>query len=345
MAIIRNYNKTGERFWNEGEYADTSGFIKPVANAVPSLPYASQENNNKVYAHPSDAQQEHLYQRKPIDCGSIKILSNNISHLCYQKCRTLAVLNGPGTIGYIGTDRALQAGSPLQNVVDISFPNWTSGLRSEQYKEIAWSQYSSRRLGPFFSVTDRKFQYTDDGTPISLTNNATCTRKMILAISGYKTKDVLVPLDLVFRLHVVVTSDGSNPANPDASIIPISAEQRAWIQECDPSITGFAEGPIPWYTNAADPDRVANFQGRPAFSVGLDGVDLDAAPPGWFTGHFKVFIPIDCIGHINNSNASYNSVEVFQYYVHLGWLSGNLQNAITNITLLEVRDPGSAEAS
>lgn len=345
MQSIRNYNKTGERFWNEGEYADSSGFIPPVGGSPTPLPYASQENNNKVYAHPSDAQQQHLYQRKPIDCGSIKILSNNISHLAYQKCRTLAVLNGPGTIGYKYSDRVLQAGSPLQNVIDITFPGWTSGLRSEQYKEIGWSQYSSKRLGPFFSVTDRKFQYTDDGTPINLANNATCIRKMILVVSGYKTKDDTGPDDRLFRLHVVVTSDGSNPANPAASIIPISAEQRAWIQECDPAITGFSEGPIPWYTNTAAPERPINLQGRPAFSTTLDADDPGGPVAGWFTGHFKVFIPIDCIGHINNSNASYNSVEVFQYYVHLGWLSGNLQNAITNITLLEVRDPGSAEAS
>lgn len=347
MLSIRNYNRTGERFWNEGEYSQYDTENDPLR--FPTVlysdpPYASQENNNKVYAHPSDAQQRHLYQRKPIDCGSIKILSNNISHLAYQKCRTLAVLNGPGGIGYAGSDRNLQAGSPLQNVVDISYPGWTNGLERDRYKQIAWSQYSSRRLGPFFSVLDRKFVYDATSTNTNLANNASCIRKMLLVISAYKLKAPLIPIanEDQLTIHVVVTSDGSNPANPAAAIIPLSAEQRAWVKEADGSV-GDIEAAAPYQLNT--PTIVLEKQGRPAYSLNVDGNSFPFNNYDNFSGDIKIFIPIDCIGNVNRSNASYNSVELFQYYVHVGWLAGSATHSITNITLLEVRDPGSAEAN
>lgn len=340
---IRNFNMIGERFWNEGEYADSHGFVDTMHPYVAN-PYASQENNNKCYAFPSDAQQQHYYQRKPVDCGSIKLLANNISHLAYQKCRTLAVLNGPGSLNYKGSDRDLVEGEDNVSVVDAPYARWTSGLPRDQYKEIGWSQYSSRRLGPFFGVLDRKFKFDDTTDNVNLANNASCIRKMILVVSGRKLKTPTggTPADYYLRIHVVVTSDGACPANPSAGIIPLSAEQRAWVKECDSGGGSYPEGAIPWSFNTED--RAIEMQGYPAYTINivdsLDGINNDL-----FVGNFKVFIPVDCIGNITRSNASYNGVELFQYYVNVGWIGGSASHAITSITLLEVRDPGSAEAS
>jgi len=376
---VRSFNKTGERFANEGEYSpedianDPLRFVKPTLDpttvlggpyitdtCTPALSYASQENNNKFYEHPGDAFQQHLFQRKPIDSGTIKILSNNISHLVYQQCRTLAVLNGPGTIGYKNSDRALNNGAALpQLIVQNPFAEWTDETPRNWFREIGWSQYSSRRLGPFFGINDRKIEYNDDAlNSVNLTNNASCIRKMILVIRGFKSKIPTVggiyPDDARFHIHVVVTSDGGNPTDPATTIIPLLGQQRAYITECDGAAGASArtEGPLPCPVNSESRNDL--FSGVPAYSVNLDwpsqaNTTLEAPDASKtydvFTGHFSAFIPIDCVGDITTTNASYLGTNVFQYYVHVGWLVGQPSMAITSITLLEVRDPGSAEAS
>ena len=374
---IRSFNKTGERFANEGEYsiADITAlprtrFVPPtlyptggpapiiitIDTCTPALPYASQENNNKVFYTPPDATQEHLHVRKPVDAGSIKILSNNISHLIYQQCRTLAVLNGPGAIAYAGSDRDIadttNPGPPYYPVHNVE-GGWTDNTPRNWYREIAWSQYSSRRLGPFFGITDRKVHYDDTVlTTVNVTNNATCIRKMILVVRGYKTFGGTVD-DARFHIHVVVTSDGGNPLASDTQIIPLFGQRRAYITECTPAViaTSREEGPLPCPTNSEGRDLL--FSGFPAYSVNLDWPSQATAaiePPDLvktynvFTEQFTAFIPIDCLGDITNANASYMGTNVFQYYVHVGWLVGQAGMVISSMTLLEVRDPGSAEA-
>lgn len=374
----RIFNRTGERFANEGEYApndiasDPLRFVKPTLDptttappgpytidTLPALPYASQENNNKVYYTPPDAAQEHYFQRKPVDAGSIKILSNNIAHLVYQQCRTLAVLNGPGTIGYKGSDRIINGGPFLPDpIVQNPFIGWTDDTARNWFREIGWSQYSSRRLGPFFGITDRKLQYDDETlNRTDLTNNANCIRKMILVIRGQKSKIPTVGgtiPDARFHIHVVVTSDGGNPTAPTTNIIPLFGQQRAYITECDPpgAASARVEGPLPCPVNSDL--RIQRFSGVPAYSTNLDwpsqaNTTLEAPDAtktyDVFTGHFTAFIPIECSGDITATNASYLGTNVFQYYVHVGWLAGQETHAISSITLLEVRDPGSAEAS
>jgi hypothetical protein len=376
---VRSFNKTGERFANEGEYSpndianDPLRFVKPTLDptttlggpyttdtCTPALPYASQENNNKFFDTPADVFQRHFFQRKPIDAGSVKILSNNISHLVYQQCRTLAVLNGPGTIGYKDSDRFLTTGSPTAiAIVQSPFADWTDETPRNWFREIGWSQYSSRRLGPFFGINDRKIEYNDDAlNSVNLTNNASCIRKMILVIRGYKAKIPTVggiyPDDARFHIHVVVTSDGGNPTDPATNIIPLFGQQRAYITECDGLAGPSArqEGPLPCPINSENRNDL--FSGVPAYSVNLDwpsqaNTTLEAPDASKtydvFTGHYSAFIPIDCVGDITTTNASYLGTNVFQYYVHVGWLVGQPSMAISSITLLEVRDPGSAEAS
>lgn len=371
---IRSFNKTGERFANEGEYsiADITAiprtrFVQPTldptttappgpytVNTLPALPYASQENNNRMYYTPSDATQEHLHVRKPVDAGSIKILSNNISHLVYQQCRTLAVLNGPGAIQYAGSDRDIvdttNPGPPFYPIHNIE-GGWTDGTPRNWYREIGWSQYSSRRLGPFFGITDRKVQYDDTVlTTVNVSNNATCIRKMILVVRGYKTFGSTPDLSR-FHIHVVVSSDGGNPTSADTKIIPLFASQRAYITECTPGVipTSREEGPLPCPVNSEQRDLL--FSGFPAYSVNLDWPSQAIEAPdatktyNVFTEQFTAFIPIDCLGDITAPNASYMGTNLFQYYVHVGWLVGQAGMAISSLTLLEVRDPGSAEAS
>lgn len=375
----RIFNKTGERFANEGEYApaDIAGdplrFIKPTLDptttappgpytidTLPALPYASQENNNSFFITPPDAVQQHLTQRKPIDSGTIKILSNNISHLAYQQCRTLAVLNGPGRIGYKNGDRLLNTGgtSPLY-IVQNPFADWTDQTPQNWFREIGWSQYSSRRLGPFFAITDRKLQYNEDAlNRIDLTNNSTCIRKMVLVIRGNKAKIPTVggvyPDDAFFHIHVVVTADGGNPTDPTTSIIPLFGQQRAYMTECDgaPGPSARVEGPLPCPINSDG--RNQELSGVPAYSINLDwpsqataAIEAPDATKTYdvFTGNFTAFIPIDCTGDITATNASYAGTDLFQYYVHVGWYTGQSTHVISSITLLEVRDVGSPEAS
>ena len=374
----RIFNKTGERFANEGEYApedianDPARFVKPTidptttlggpytVNTLPALPYASQENNNNFFITPPDAVQQHLIQRKPIDCGTVKILSNNIAHLAYQQCRTLAVLNGPGTIGYKYSDRDLTNGgvSP-QIIVQNPFARWTDDTPQNWFREIGWSQYSSRRLGPFFAITDRKLQYNEEAlNRIDLTNNARCIRKMVLVIRGNKAKIPTVggvfPDDAFFHIHVVVTADGGNPTDPNTSIIPLFGQQRAYITECD-GVAGPSarvEGPLPCPIN--NDNRNQQLSGVPAYSINLDWPSqattaIEAADASKtydvFSGNFTAFIPIDCIGDITATNASYAGTDLFQYFVHVGWYAGQATHVISSITLLEVRDVGSPEAS
>jgi hypothetical protein len=376
---VRIFNKTGERFANEGEYApddianDPLRFVKPtldpttlgpggpfITNTIPATPYASQENDNIFYDTPADAFQQHFFQRKPVDAGTVKILSNNIAQLVYQQCRTLAVLNGPGTIGYKNSDRTLTttvSGAPV-TIVQNPFIGWTDNTARNWFREIGWSQYSSRRLGPFFGITDRKLQYNDEElNRINLTNNASCIRKMVLVIRGYKAKIPTVGgsiPDARFHIHVVVTSDGNNPTDPETNIIPVFGQQRAYITECDPpgSATARVEGPLPCPVN--NDGRNQLFTGVPAYSVNLDwpsqaNTQLEAPDAtktyDVFTGAFTAFIPIECTGDITATNASYLGTDVFQYYVHVGWLIGQPSMVISSITLLEVRDPGSADAS
>lgn len=329
---VQVFNKTGERFFNEGEYADPSGFT-----AASGSVYSSQENSNKIYKFPSDTDQQHFFERKPLDSGTVKILTNNIDHLIYQKCRTLCVTVGHGTVGYKKSDLDIIDAGTGDHVIFTPFPRVVStGIN--QFREIGWSEYSSQRFGPFFGITDRKVQLdasTADGVQIE--NNASCIRKMILVVSGYKRKiDVGHPdAEGVFRLHVVVTSDGGSPLNPNASIIPLCAEERGWVE-------GFTttpiDQPIPASPNTAA--RALERQGWPAYTVDLQQV----LSSDWY-GRFKIFIPINCIGNINQSNASPAGVNLFQYFVHLGWYVGHEDSAIGAVSLLEVRDPGTSLVS
>lgn len=331
MLSVNIFNKTGERFHNEGEYAG------PGFPAYSGSVYASEEDRNKIYKFPADAIQQHFFQRKPMDCGTVKILANNIGHLCYQKCRTLAVIQGPGSFGYTESDLDITYVATYGAIyaVETGYPRWTSGMSRDQYVEIGWSQYSSRRLGPFFAVSDRKLQYSeavnDDAT---IANNTVCIRKMILVIKGYKGKIPTVGgvlADGVFRIHVVVTNDGSNPANPNAGIIPLCAEQRAWVE----GFGGVAQQ-LPITVNT--PSRVTERQGWPAYTIDLAGATIGTDPDGIF----KLFIPVDCIGDTTITNASPNGINLFQYYVHVGWYAGMDTSGISSISLLEARDPGSA---
>lgn len=347
MTGIKSFNKTGERFANEGEYAG-SGFPSPSDSpAVPSVAYSSEENINKVYATPSDATQQHFDARKPLDCGTTKILSNNISHLVYQKCRTLAVLNGPGQIGYIKSD--LQLIDPFDSslVVLTPYPGIQStntnydGYYTDQFREIGWSFLSSRRLGPFFAITDRKFQYQEDTlTTNPLSNNSSNIRNMVLCISGYKAK---IPSpgtgdQGIFRFHVVVTNDGAPPSNPNAGIIPLNADSRCFIEALDATSVP-VEKPIPSDQNILA--RNSSLQGAQAITVALNSL----AGSDDFNGPFKLFIPIDCIGNITTTNVTYASVGVAEYYVHVGWYAGQTTNSVSCISLHEIRDPGSYIAS
>lgn len=346
MSGIKSFNKTGERFANEGEYAAT-GFPSPSNTpAVPSVAYSSEENINKVYATPSDATQQHFDARKPLDCGTIKILSNNISHLVYQKCRTLAVLNGPGQIGYTKSD--LQVTDTDGSLVVLTpYPGIQStntnydGYYIDQFREIGWSFLSSRRLGPFFAITDRKFQYEEESSVTNpLANNSSNIRNMVLCISGYKAKTPVggTADQGIFRFHVVVTTDGAPPSNPNAGIVALNADSRCFIEALDATSVP-VEKPIPSNQNVSA--RNDSLQGAQAITVALNSL----AGSDQFYGPFKLFIPVDCIGNITSTNATYASVGVAEYYVHVGWYAGQTTNSVSCISLHEIRDPGSYIAS
>lgn len=356
MAGIKTFHKTGERFRDEGEYANAGppigpGFPSPsTLPLVPSIAYSSDENDNKFYTTPSPLTQEHLYQRKPLDCGSVKILSNNISHLAYQKCRTLAVLNGPGSIGYTKSDLDVTDPVDGSDYVLTPYPSALNpnsqfdGYRRDAFREIGWSYLSSRRLGPFFAITDRKFQYAENTiytTPLQ--NNASNIRNMVLCITGYKAKipsGTGVPADGVLRFHVCVTTDGSPPSNPNAGIIPLNGDSRAFVEATLGSTSAPGALPVPANTNVVQ--RSQDLQGSQSILVPLNST---SAGDDLFYGAYKVFIPIDCIGNITTTNATYASIGVAEYYVHVGWYSGSATNTVTCISLHEVRDPGSYIAS
>lgn len=308
MTATRIYVQTGERFARE----DDGSFASSVGSAL-----TSGESSNKVYqfaVSPNDIPD--FMARKPLDAGSMKILSNNISHLLYQKCRTLCCVNGPGLFGLLKVP-----GTPLDTFTAYA------GSDAEEYREINWSRPNSLRLGPFSGMIDRK---TEDQPSLQsiVPANSQCLRKMVLVIKGFKR------LNGTLRFHVCGTSNPSTvPSNPAASLFPIDASQLAWIEWVGGGTSTTITIPVSAYSSAVAFQR----QSWNAYSCELALADY---------GEFRLFIPVDFLftPEQNNWEPTDNS-SLLKFWVWLGWFSDDDEAGISSITLLESRDIGTAEAS
>lgn len=376
MSGIIIYNKTGERFRDEGEYNDyphqpasilSNPFYvaatSPVAIPLVGSAYASAETLNKVYGFPSDATQTSYDARKPIDCGSMKILVNNISHLVYQKCRTIAVATGPYQIGYTGSD--LNATVTLSATVyplvssDIGRPapvvSPPAGSIAERqqritaYASIGWSIYSSRRMGPIPMIVDRKVEYNNQVQQAgvvyndpALANNSFLPRKMLLCVEG------TCPADEPIDFYVCVTTDGNSPRLSTTRTISLDASECAWfeyfeagtdnlLQSGFKSLAGVVGGTLPptLPTDYLDSIGLQTSPSYPFFGSIGDPVPGDAY-------RYRVFIPVNCTTEIIIDNASALGTDYLEAYVHLGWKAEVSTATVRSICLLEVRDPGSS---
>lgn len=362
MSGILIYNKTGERFNDEGEYNDyphspaslaTNPFYiaatTPAVSPLVGSAYASAETLNKVFQFPSDATQTFYDARKPIDCGSMKILVNNISHLVYQKCRTIAVATGPGAINFIGSDlnATVTLGGVLYPLVatDVGRPAIGVIPVSLEYTTIGWSIYSSRRIGPIPVMVDRKAEYNNQpiaaGPTViapSISNNSFLFRKMILCVEGY------CPADEYVSLYTCVTTDGNNPRQPNTQLVTLDASECAWYEYYDAGTgallqSGFSSvisatgGTVPATAYAtAIPVQAAE-------SYPFLGVQTPVPSDNY---RYRIFIPVNCTSQIIIDNASAVGVDYIEAYVHLGWKVPNGSCEVKSISLLECRDPGSA---
>lgn len=341
MTFIRNLVRTGERFYDEGGYTIFAGnnhvntFYNIIwgAGSTPTSVYASAETKNKVYAEPVATANYYYKARRPLDSGTMKILSNNISHYCYQQCRTLACIQGPGSINLNAADIAINSTDPSGNPVPLvnrSYVNSEAATDTTRYREIGWSAYSSRRIGPIFGIVDRQTASTvasDAGITIPVGNKT--LRKMVLVVEGYKNDTS------TFNIHVCLTSNGNNPQNTMTATLALDCSELAYLEFIDGTVFSTTVPATPFTTAAALPR-----QAFPAYTV-----RLNEAPWGVNTGRFKLFIPVNCTANIGRVNSTIGSVSLFEFYAHVGWLTGNNSHGISTITLLEVRDVGSSEAS
>lgn len=342
MTFVRNLVRTGERFQDEGGYNNFAGNtpINTFYNTVwglggtPTSVYDSAETKNLVYAEPVATANYYYKARRPLDSGTMKILSNNIAHYCYQQCRTLACIQGPGRINLNAADIALFSTDPSGNPVPLvnrSYVNPSAATDTTRYREIGWSAYSSRRIGPIFGIVDRQTASTVDsniGVPTIPVGNKTL-RKMVLVVEGYKfdTSD--------FNIHVCLTSTGDNPQNPLTATLALDCSELAYLEFIDGVVFSTTVPATPYTTLTALPR-----QAFPAYTV-----RLNEAPSAAQTGRFKLFIPVNCTSNIGRVNSTIGSVSLYEFYAHVGWLTGNNNHGISTITLLEVRDVGSSEAS
>lgn len=341
MSGVLIYNKTGERFNDEGNYnkyahmPDAGITSNPYRiNRITFTPYNSPEINNRVYETPSDSTQEHFDRLKPLDCGSMKILSNNISHLIYQKCRTLAVAYGPGTIGYTDSDISSTVTNPATGIVYPRIRDIT-GIAGAGIRSIGWSFYSSRRLGPFFGIVDRRIQYGDQFSRLSsisstlmptIEDNAYCLRKMICVVEGY------LPAGASIDIYSVVTEDGGNPRNPSATILTVDEAETVYYE--------ILEGAT--LTKGTVRSVGAGSYGGSLVLQSSSGQSKEhLVTPTGGAGTFKVFIPLSVTSNIRANNFSAQGVSLFQFFVHVGWSASDANAGIGTITLLETRDPGS----
>lgn len=346
MSFVRNLVRTGERFHDEGGYTIFAGpnHINTFYNTIwglggtPTSVYASGETKNKVFAEPVATANYYYKARRPLDSGTMKILSNNISHFCYQQCRTLACIAGPGRINLNAADIAISSTDPSGNPVPLvnrSYINPDTPTDTTRYREIGWSAYSSRRIGPIYGIVDRQTASVvvqpappPPQVPTIPVGNKTL-RKMVLVVEGYKVDSSN------FNIHVCLTSTGDNPQNPMTNTLALDCSELAYLE--------FIDGPVFSTTVPAlyftTPEALVR-QAFPAYTV-----RLNEAPATAQTGRFKLFIPVNCTSNIGRANSTIGSVSLFEFYAHVGWLTGNNNHGISTITLLEVRDVGSSEAS
>lgn len=308
MTAVRVYVQTGERFNRE----DNGPFTVGVSTLT-------GESSNKVYQFAvSPNSIPDFAARKPLDAGSMKILSNNISHLLYQKCRTIAAVNGPGNFGLLK-----YAGLAVE-----SFDADPTATGPEQYREIRWNRTNSLRLGPFSAMIDRK---TEDQPSLqsTLPANAQCVRKMVLVVNGYKAEGEAQ------RFHICVSTNPSAiPVNSRSSLLRIDASQLAWVEFVNGGSVGTA-ATIP----ALPYSSAAAFE-RQSWNV----YTCDMLPA--YDGDYKLFMPLDVLvaPEQNNWSPTENS-SVLKLYVWVGWYSQDDDAGIRSITLLESREIGTAEAS
>jgi hypothetical protein len=311
MTAARVYVKTGERFSRE----DIGDFTSPGS------PLASGETANKIYVFPTGSNNIIDFNaRKSLDSGSMKILVNNVSHLCYQKCRTLATIVGPGRFEF------LKQISPWVNQYQA-----VTGITqdSERFRDIGWNPDDSIKLGPFPAIMDR---VVENPRPISepyqtAAAGARCMRKLVMVIRGFKNQAETVP-----RFYICGTErEAASPANPSTSLFQIDASERAWIELIGTS--SVSTPPVPW-----SPVVAHERQGWQHYMV-----DWQLIPS--FTGEYRLYIPVSFLTDITTTNeVRAQNAENFEYFVWLGWNSEDDQDAINSVTLLEVRDIGSAEA-
>lgn len=309
MSGIKIYVQTGERFARE----DDGNFPGSVG-----LSLASGESDNKVYQFPvGPGPVSDFAARKPLDAGSMKLLSNNISHLLYQKCRTLCCVSGPGTFGLLKA-----FGTPMDSFADTPI-----ATGAEQFREINWSRPNSLRLGPFSGMVDRK---TEDspGLQSLVPANTQVMRKLLLVIKGFKREEGIL------RFHVCGTSNaGTLPSNPSASLFRIDAGQLAWIEMVGGGPVLSNTVPLTPYSNTVAFERQS-----------WNAYTCDILPA--YYGEFRLFIPIDFLHAVEDNNWSPTEMSsIFKFFVWLGWYSPDEEAGISSITLLEVRDIGTAEAS
>lgn len=308
MTAVRVYVQTGERFDRE----DNGPFTIGVASTT-------GESSNKIYQFAvSPNSIPDFAARKPLDAGSMKILSNNISHLLYQKCRTIAAVNGPGNFGLLK-----YPGLPID-----SFQADSGATGPEQFREITWNRTNSIRLGPFSAMIDRKTQ-DQPSLQSTLPANAECLRKMVLVINGYKREES------VLRFHVCgSTNAAAIPVNSRSSLLRVDASQLAWIEFVNGASAGLAT------TIPAAPYSAAQAYERQSWTA----YTAELISP--YEGDYKLFIPLDFLiaPEQNNWSPTENS-SVLKLFVWLGWSSISDSNGIRSITLLESRDVGTAEVS
>jgi len=346
MSFVRNLVRTGERFYDEGGYNSFAGnnhinnFYITVwgAGGTPTSVYASAETKNKVYAEPVATANYYYKARRPLDSGTMKILSNNISHFCYQQCRTLACITGPGRINLNAADIAIYSTDPSGNPVPLvarTYVNPAAATETTRYREIGWSAYSSTRIGPIYGIVDRQTASVvvqppppPDPVPTIAVGNKTL-RKMVLVVEGYKFDSSN------FNIHVCLTSTGDNPQNPLTNTLALDCSELAYLEFIDGAVFSTTLPATAWTT----PQALVR-QAFPAYTV-----RLNEAPATAEIGRFKLFIPVNCTSNIDRVNSTIGSVSLYEFYVHVGWLTGNNNHGISTITLLEVRDVGSSEAS
>lgn len=313
MTAARVFVKTGERFSRE----DDGDFTNP------GIPLASGETYNKVYVFPTGSNNiTDFNARKPLDSGSMKLLVNNVSHLCYQKCRTLATIVGPGRFEF------LKATSPWRNPYR---PVTGITQDAERFREIGWNPDDSIRLGPFPAIMDRVIETPRAGTPSETSQTAApgarCMRKLVMVIRGYRNSSEVYP-----RFYVCGTErEAASPANPNTSLFQIDASERAWIEQIGSTSVSMPPTPL-------SPGQAHIQQGWQAYLL-----DWNDAPA--FAGEYRLFIPVSFLTDITTVNQRRAPTSAnFEYFVWLGWNAEDDQDAIHSVTLLEVRDIGSAEA-